>query len=180
MITDPDLKDSEDTLVVKQRYYVSKTLTILFRDFYPFLQEPDQLAPQLWHLSLQNLAYLQPHFQLRVLNPQTVQDYEQDLCFQSTLVQILSLLSTLSQMCPQPYFSQNTEETLYLLCSLCLLPHETIQLFEEDKNAFLTAFLDESADLMTSISLRMSVVELLEETYLQAEGADRGVLQAVL
>jgi hypothetical protein len=76
VLDDPDGKDGADLLVVKQRYYTAKTLTILFRDFLNFIESPDALAPSIWSLSIQNLAYLQPHFQQRVLDHQTVQDYE--------------------------------------------------------------------------------------------------------
>jgi len=61
--------------------------------------------------------------------------------------------------------TDDIEAVLYILVAYCLLGDETEKLFAEDKNAFLTAFLDDSVEQMTSISIRMSVIELLEESF---------------
>jgi len=44
----------------------------------------------------------------------------------------------------------------------------------------LTEFLDDSTEMMTSISIRMSVIELLEECFFTNENFDRSVMQRVL
>lgn len=64
-----------------------------------------------------------------------------------------------------------------MLVGYCLLGDETEKLFDEDKNAFLTAFLDDSAELMTTISIRMSVIALFEENFFLQQSFDRLQLQ---
>lgn len=79
-------------------------------------------------------------------------------------------------MSPQP----TSKDFLFLLCAYCLLGDDTERLFTEDQNAFLTAFLDDSTELMTSISIRMAVVQLLEDAILVNKKFDRTELQIVL
>ena len=75
-------------------------------------------------------------------------------------------MSTIATIHPQKkFFTENTTELLYLLVGFCLLGDETERLFSEDKNAFLTAFLDDSEEAMSTISVRMSVISLLEECF---------------
>jgi hypothetical protein len=90
-------------------------------------------------------------------------------------------MATVATIHPQKkFFNENTTEVLYLLVGYCLLGDETERLFSEDKNAFLTAFLDDSVEQMTSISIRMSVISLLEECFFQNQNFDRLLLQQVL
>lgn len=69
---------------------------------------------------------------------------------------------------------------LYTMVGYCLLGDETERLFSEDKNAFLTAFLDDSAEMMSSISIRMSVIEIFEECFFVDACFDKQKLQQVL
>jgi len=63
------------------------------------------------------------------------------------------------------YFTENIEANLTLIAGYCLLSDETEKLYLEDQNAFITTFLDVSAEQMTSISIRMSVIELIEDLF---------------
>lgn len=61
------------------------------------------------------------------------------------------------------FIVQNLDQTLVLLVAYCMMSQDTVQLHNEDKNAFLTAFLNDSTDMMTSISIRNSVIELFQD-----------------
>jgi hypothetical protein len=52
-----------------------------------------------------------------------------------------------------------------MIVGYCMLGNDTENLFLEDQNAFITNFLDDSAEMMTQISIRMSVVELIEDFF---------------
>ena len=54
---------------------------------------------------------------------------------------------------------------MFVLVGFCMLSHSTEALFEEDQNAFLTQFLDSDDEQITTISIRMQVIELLEDCY---------------
>lgn len=90
-------------------------------------------------------------------------------------------MSTTATLLPQVhYFTQDVDSILYMLVGYCFLGTESEQLYSDDKNAFLTNFLEESVDMMTSISIRASAIELLEECFLQNPNFDRTILQSVL
>jgi hypothetical protein len=77
-------------------------------------------------------------------------------------------MSTVGTLYPEKsHFTENIESVLHTLIGYCLLGDETEKLFTEDQNAFITNFLDVSAEQMTSISIRMSVIELLEDFFFQ-------------
>lgn len=141
----------------------------------------------MWVFALQNLAYLLPFYTARVLCPNAADDDcvqidDQDIEFQGCIAQLFSLMSTVADRSPQKQqlFSENIEAVLYTMVGYCLLGDETERLFSEDKNAFLTAFLDDSAEMMSSISIRMSVIDLLEECFFKESSFDRLQLQQVL
>jgi hypothetical protein len=66
------------------------------------------------------------------------------------------------------------------LVTLCLLGSEKEQLFDEDPNAFLTAFLDDDDEQMNTVSIRMSVIELIEDFLFQQAAFNRTKLQDIL
>jgi hypothetical protein len=75
-------------------------------------------------------------------------------------------MSTVGTLHPEKsYFTENIEAALYTIIGYCLLGDDTERLFTEDQNAFITTFLDDSGEQMTSISLRVSVIELLEDFF---------------
>jgi len=75
-------------------------------------------------------------------------------------------MSTVGTLYPEKvYFTENMEALLNTIIGYCLLGDETEKLYTEDQNAFITTFLDVSAEQMTSISIRMSVIELLEDFF---------------
>lgn len=76
-------------------------------------------------------------------------------------------MSTVGTLHPEKiYFTENIKAVLHTIIGYCLLGDETERLFTEDQNAFITTFLGTSDEQMTSISIRMSVIELLEDLYL--------------
>lgn len=90
-------------------------------------------------------------------------------------------MSTVGTLHPEKgYFTENIEAVLHTLISYCLLGDETERLFTEDQNAFITTFLDTSAEQMTSISIRVSVQELLEDFFFQNNCFDKQILYKVL
>jgi len=75
-------------------------------------------------------------------------------------------MSTIGSLHPEKaFFTENIESTLYMIVGYCMLGNDTENLFLEDQNAFITNFLDDSAEMMTQISIRMSVVELIEDFF---------------
>ena len=90
-------------------------------------------------------------------------------------------MSTVGTLYPvKNYFTENIESVLHTLIGYCLLSDETERLFTEDQNAFITTFLDTSAEQMTSISIRMSVIELIEDFFFQNNHFDKQILYKVL
>ena len=69
---------------------------------------------------------------------------------------------------------------MFVLISFCLISSSTEQLFNEDQNTFLTAFLDSDAEQIDCISIRMQVIELLEDCFFQNKAFDLCNLQEVL
>lgn len=47
-----------------------------------------------------------------------------------------------------------------------MLDNEKENLFENEPNAFLNAFLDDEDEQFHTVSIRMSIIELLEELYM--------------
>lgn len=162
-------------MFVKERRYASKLLTVVLRDFPQFLTGGTKdltklkyLSEKVWTLSLQNLTYILPFYMERILYPgaDSVSIDDQDIEFQGCIAQILSLMQTVAVLCQgqgAEFIVQNLDQTLVLLVAYCMMSQETVQLYSEDKNAFLTAFLNDSDDMMTSISIRNSVIELLQD-----------------
>jgi hypothetical protein len=75
-------------------------------------------------------------------------------------------MSTVATLHPQKqFFTQDIEPIMFVLVGFCMLSHSTEALFEEDQNAFLTQFLDSDDEQITTISIRMQVIELLEDCY---------------
>ena len=75
-------------------------------------------------------------------------------------------MSTVGTLLPnKSYTTDNIDATLTIIVGYCLLGDETEKLYTEDQNAFITTFLDVSTDQMTNISIRMSVIELLEDFF---------------
>ena len=75
-------------------------------------------------------------------------------------------MSTLSSLnSSEPFINQHLHAAMTLFVAFCFISQETIELLSQDQNAFLTAFLDTTADMMTSVSIRNSVIELIEECY---------------
>lgn len=174
--------NSSELYFIKERRHTAKLLIIVLRDFSKVLtgnkhvSSLESMMSSVWQFSLQNLVYILPYFEARVLCPADdhIQCENEEIEFQACIAQILSLMSTIATIHPQVrYFTENVSEVLYLLVGYCLLGDETEKLFQEDKNAFLTAFLDDSAEMMISVSIRMSVVSLLEECYFQSQNFDR-------
>ena len=90
-------------------------------------------------------------------------------------------MSTVGTLHPEKdYFTENIEAALHTIIGYCLLGDETEALFTEDQNAFITTFLDTSAEQMTSISIRMSVIELLEDFFFQNTCFEKQILYKVL
>lgn len=82
------------------------------------------MLAQIYELCAKNLVYILPYYVQEVLIGASQQDVE----FQGCIAQILSLMSSISTMSPQP----TSKDLLILLCAFCLLGDETERLFTED------------------------------------------------
>ena len=96
------------------------------------------------------------------------EDFETE--FQTLIVQILSLMSTLMSLYPKQIYKELKPiiPTFLLTTFLYSLksPFEQEKNFTEDKNLFLADFLMEtSIDYESMVSIRSTVVDLLDEAF---------------
>lgn len=105
---------------------------------------------------------------------------------QGCIAQILSLLETL-----WPLFARQGSEALflggdkfaqlmYLVISFCHLGKSAESLFVEDQNAFMVMFRNSDDELLTSISIRMSVVDFFDNSILSCKSLELSKIQQVL
>lgn len=67
---------------------------------------------------------------------------------------------------------EQSDHLLYLLISFCHLGKSAEQLFVEDQNAFMIMFRNTDEELLTSISIRMSVVEFFDDCLFMSRTLD--------
>jgi hypothetical protein len=167
--------------------YSAKILTLLYRDF---LNANKQLrsklsqphAKRVFAMCLKNLMYFLPSYlSALTFNPQryaveNLEDEEEDfeLEFQSLIVQILSLVSTLISLYPKVIFKdlKNLTPCLLLIMFMYSLksPFEQEKNYREDKNLFLADFLmDTSVDYQSQVAVRSTVIDLLDEAFQHPE-----------
>jgi hypothetical protein len=96
------------------------------------------------------------------------EDFESE--FQTLIVQVLSLMSTLMTLSPKLIYKdlRNILPIFLMTCFLYSLksPFEQEKFFTEDKNTFLADFLMEtSIDYESMVSIRSTVIDLLDEAF---------------
>lgn len=96
------------------------------------------------------------------------EDFEME--FQSFIVQVLSLMSTIMSIYPKLIFKDLKPLTAPLLLTMFLYslksPFESQKTYSDDQNLFLTDFLMEtSVDYDSAVSIRSTVVDFLDEAF---------------
>lgn len=132
---------------------------------------------QVFTLSVQVLIYYLPfYFNSITLNQQRYslegveEEEEFEMEFNSMVVQILSLLSTMMSLYPKQVLKDLKALTQPLLMTMFLYslksPYELEKVYREDQNSFLSEFLMEtSVDYDSLVSIRSTLVDFVDEAF---------------
>jgi hypothetical protein len=117
---------------------------------------------------LESITFNQARYTVANSEIDEEEDFETE--FQTLIVQILSLMSTLMSLYPKQIYKELKPilPTFLLTTFLYSLksPFEQEKNFTEDKNLFLADFLMEtSIDYESMVSIRSTVVDLLDEAF---------------
>ena len=108
-----------------------------------------------------------------------------DIEFQGCIAQILALLETMWSLYlakPGGGAAENlaSDTLLYLLVSFCHMGKSVEQLYSQDQNAFMVMFRNTEEEPVTSIDIRLSVVEFFENCVIPHRNTDITHVQQML